>query len=101
MERRPRQAEGQAWHSRPPHGPGPESPPKHSYTPTEEGARRPTRPEPQPEGLSASWAREPPASGQKLKGALDVWLLRMGRDWPWLWAAGAAAAVWFIYIYVA
>jgi hypothetical protein len=32
---------------------------------------------------------------------LDLWLLRLGRDWPWLWAAGAAAAVWFIYIYLA
>ncbi len=32
---------------------------------------------------------------------LDVWLLRMGRNWPWLWAAGAVVAVWFIYIYMA
>jgi hypothetical protein len=32
---------------------------------------------------------------------LDVWLLRMGRDWPWLWTAGAVVAVWFIYIYMA
>ena len=32
---------------------------------------------------------------------LDVWLLRMSRDWPWLWTAGAVVAVWFIYIYMA
>jgi len=31
---------------------------------------------------------------------LDVWLLRMGRDWPWLWAAGSAVVLWFIYIYM-
>jgi hypothetical protein len=31
---------------------------------------------------------------------LDVWLLRMGRDFWWLWPLGLAVAAWFIYIYL-
>ena len=32
---------------------------------------------------------------------LDVWLMRMGRDGPWLWVMGLVVAFWFIYVYMA
>ncbi|MGC9050333.1 hypothetical protein [Pyrobaculum sp.] len=31
---------------------------------------------------------------------LDVWFLRMGRDFWWLWFLGLAVAAWLIYIYL-
>ncbi|MEM0483075.1 MAG: hypothetical protein QW434_00010 [Pyrobaculum sp.] len=30
---------------------------------------------------------------------LDVWLMRLGRDAWWVWAAALAMALWFIYLY--
>lgn len=30
-----------------------------------------------------------------------IWLLRTGRDWPWIWALGLVLSIWFIYVYAA
>lgn len=32
---------------------------------------------------------------------LDIWLLKSGRDYWWLWALGGGVTIWFIYIYTA
>jgi hypothetical protein len=68
MERRPRQAEGQAWHSRPPKGP--ESPAQTPARVDREGARCPhPASAPAAEALGLPGPRAP-ASGRNQMGAL-------------------------------
>ena len=66
----PRRPEGQGRLSRPPPGPGPESPAQPLLCAEEEGAWRPHRPEPRLGEPKARPAREPPSSGRELKGGV-------------------------------